>query len=50
VTSLPFKCSPAPSEAALLMEELAADKVEFGRSRIQRWFGRAWPDVDDPVS
>lgn len=31
-------------------QELAADKVEFGRSRIQRWFGRAWPDVDDPVS
>ena len=33
-----------------LMEELAADKVEFGCSRIQRWFGRAWPDVDEPVS
>ncbi len=23
--------------------ELAANKVEFGTSRIQRWFGRAWP-------
>jgi sulfide:quinone oxidoreductase len=23
--------------------ELAADKVEFGRTRAQRWFGRAWP-------
>ena len=21
---------------------LAADKAEFGTSRIQRWFGRAW--------
>jgi sulfide:quinone oxidoreductase len=26
--------------------ELAADKVQFGRSRIQRWFGRSWPDAD----
>ena len=25
--------------------ELAADKVEFGSTRIQRWFGRAWPDT-----
>jgi sulfide:quinone oxidoreductase len=24
--------------------ELAEDKVEFGRSRVQRWFGRSWPD------
>jgi sulfide:quinone oxidoreductase len=23
-------------------EALAADKVEFGRSRVQRWFGRSW--------
>ena len=23
-------------------EGLAADKAEFGRSRIQRWFGREW--------
>ena len=23
--------------------EFAADKVEFGRSRVQRWFGRDWP-------
>jgi len=22
-----------------------ADKVEFGRSRIRRWFGRTWPEV-----
>jgi sulfide:quinone oxidoreductase len=27
-------------------EELAADKVEFGRSRIRRWFGRTWPEAD----
>jgi sulfide:quinone oxidoreductase len=24
-------------------DELAAAKREFGRSRIQRWFGRSWP-------
>jgi sulfide:quinone oxidoreductase len=24
-------------------QELAADKVEFGTSRIRRWFGRTWP-------
>jgi sulfide:quinone oxidoreductase len=30
-------------------QELAADKVEFGRHRIRRWFGRAWPGVDQPV-
>jgi len=29
---------------------LAADKAEFGTSRIQRWFGRAWTGVDEPVS
>jgi sulfide:quinone oxidoreductase len=23
--------------------ELAADKVEFGRERVRRWFGRTWP-------
>jgi sulfide:quinone oxidoreductase len=23
---------------------LAADKVEFGSTRIQRWFGRSWPE------
>jgi len=23
---------------------LAADKVDFGRSRARRWFGRTWPD------
>ena len=31
----------APSRPA--SEALAADKAEFGRSRIQRWFGRDWP-------
>jgi sulfide:quinone oxidoreductase len=25
--------------------EIAGDKVEFGASRIQRWFGRAWVDA-----
>jgi sulfide:quinone oxidoreductase len=25
--------------------ELAADKLEFGTSRIQRWFGRSWSAV-----
>ena len=24
---------------------LAADKVEFGTTRIQRWFGRTWPST-----
>ncbi len=32
----PFGDMDGPSEA------LAADKVEFGSSRIQRWFGRTW--------
>ena len=32
-------------------EALAADKAEFGTSRIQRWFGRAWPAVaSSPVA
>jgi sulfide:quinone oxidoreductase len=26
-------------------EALAADKAEFGTSRIRRWFGRTWPEV-----
>jgi sulfide:quinone oxidoreductase len=26
-------------------EELAVDKVEFGTTRVRRWFGRTWPDV-----
>jgi sulfide:quinone oxidoreductase len=30
--------------------ELAGEKVEFGRRRIRRWFGRNWPEVDQPVS
>jgi sulfide:quinone oxidoreductase len=25
---------------------IAADKGVFGTSRIQRWFGRAWPSVE----
>ena len=33
----PMGTFEGPSEA------LAADKVEFGTSRIQRWFGRTWP-------
>ncbi|MDQ1454916.1 MAG: sulfide:quinone oxidoreductase, partial [Actinomycetota bacterium] len=33
----------APSEA------LAADKEEFGSSRVQRWFGRAWTSVGRPA-
>jgi sulfide:quinone oxidoreductase len=28
---------------------LAADKVEFGTSRIRRWFGRTWPDSGVPA-
>ena len=24
-------------------EEFAADKIEFGTTRIKRWFGRTWP-------
>ena len=27
---------------------IAADKEEFGSSRIQRWFGRAWSNVGTP--
>jgi sulfide:quinone oxidoreductase len=30
-------------------EALAADKIEFGSSRIQRWFGRSWRGVPQPV-
>ncbi len=33
----PVGAMQGPSEA------LAADKAEFGASRIQRWFGRDWP-------
>ena len=29
-------------------QALAADKVEFGASRIQRWFGRDWAPVGPP--
>jgi sulfide:quinone oxidoreductase len=30
-------------------QALAADKVEFGSSRIQRWFGRTWSGAEQPV-
>ncbi len=30
-------------------EALAADKAEFGTSRIQRWFGRTWTGLDQPT-
>ena len=29
---------------------LAADKVEFGRSRVRRWFGRSWPAPEAGVA
>ena len=28
---------------------LAEEKVEFGTSRIKRWFGRTWPAVEEPT-
>jgi sulfide:quinone oxidoreductase len=28
--------------------DLAADKADFGTSRIRRWFGRSWPEVASP--
>ena len=30
-------------------QALAADKAAFGTTRIQRWFGRAWTGLDEPV-
>jgi sulfide:quinone oxidoreductase len=30
-------------------QALAADKVEFGSSRILRWFGRTWSAAEQPV-
>jgi sulfide:quinone oxidoreductase len=27
-------------------QALAADKIEFGSSRIRGWFGRTWPGAD----
>jgi sulfide:quinone oxidoreductase len=27
-------------------QDLAADKIRFGSSRIQRWFGRTWSELD----
>lgn len=31
-------------------QALAAEKMEFGTSRIRRWFGRSWPAVEQPVA
>ena len=31
-------------------QTLVADKVEFGSSRIQRWFSRAWPGSEPPLA
>ena len=39
----PIGIFDAPSKA------LAADKVEFGTSRIQRWFGRTWSAVEESL-
>jgi sulfide:quinone oxidoreductase len=39
----PFGDMDGPSEA------FAADKVDFGSSRIQRWFGRTWSTSVQPV-
>jgi sulfide:quinone oxidoreductase len=39
----PFGDMDGPSQ------DLAADKVEFGSSRIRRWFGRSWTGVGQPV-
>jgi sulfide:quinone oxidoreductase len=30
-------------------QALAADKAEFGATRIRRWFGRTWPKADRPT-
>jgi sulfide:quinone oxidoreductase len=40
----PFGDMEGPSDA------LAADKVEFGSSRIQRWFGRTWTNDPQPAT
>jgi sulfide:quinone oxidoreductase len=40
----PFGDMQGPSE------ELVAHKTEFGSSRIQRWFGRTWSEVAQPVA
>jgi len=31
-------------------DTLAAEKVEFGSSRIQRWFGRSWTATEQPAT
>ena len=38
----PDRRARGPSQA------LAADKVDFGTSRIRRWFGRDWPAAGPP--
>ena len=40
----PIGIFEAPSQA------LAADKVEFGTSRIRRWFGRTWSAVGESLA
>ncbi len=30
-------------------QALAADKVTFGATRVQRWFGRTWTSAETPV-
>ncbi|RNM16326.1 NAD(P)/FAD-dependent oxidoreductase [Nocardioides pocheonensis] len=40
VTFLPGRAPSGDFDAA--SDELAADKAEFGTSRIRRWFGREW--------
>jgi len=40
----PFGDFEGPTQA------LAADKAEFGSSRIRRWFDRSWPGDPQPAS
>jgi sulfide:quinone oxidoreductase len=40
----PFGDMQGPSE------DLVAHKLDFGSSRIQRWFGRSWSEVAQPIS
>jgi sulfide:quinone oxidoreductase len=39
----PFGDMQGPSE------DLVAHKLDFGSSRIQRWFGRSWSEVAQPI-
>ena len=41
-TSRSFPARSPPAAWPARREALAADKVEFGRTRVQRWFGRTW--------